>query len=122
MTSMTPSVAADVERYLRTGDSDPYYAAWSGAKFIESARLAHGDLENALIAEVSVTARASSFGARVGVLYTVRRAYAENAAKSLKNNTRHDFCLSNREDARVADDLGSSAAARAYRTSWTPPE
>ena len=52
MTSMTPGVAAEVERYLRTGDSDPYCAAWSGANFIESARLAHGDLENALIAEV----------------------------------------------------------------------
>jgi hypothetical protein len=52
MTSMTPGVAAEVERYLRTGDSDPNHAAWSGANFIESARLAHGDLENALIAEV----------------------------------------------------------------------
>ena len=52
MTSMTPGVAAEVERYLRTGDSDPYSAAWSGANFIESARLARRDLESALIAEV----------------------------------------------------------------------
>jgi len=52
MTSMTPGVAAEVEWYLRTGDSDPNHAAWPGANFIESARLAHGDLESALIAEV----------------------------------------------------------------------
>jgi hypothetical protein len=45
-------VAAEVERYLRTGDSDPNHTAWPGDNFMESARLAHRDLENALIAEV----------------------------------------------------------------------
>ena len=53
MTSTTPSVAAEVERYLRTGHSDPDHSAWPGDNFMESARLAHGDLENALIAEVT---------------------------------------------------------------------
>ncbi|MFU8806433.1 MAG: hypothetical protein ACNA8W_21655, partial [Bradymonadaceae bacterium] len=52
MTSRTPSVADEIERYLRTGDSDPYYAAWPGQNFLESARLAHADLENALVAEL----------------------------------------------------------------------
>ena len=52
LTSTTPCVAAEVERYLRTGDSDPDHAAWPGDNFFESARLAHADLENALIAEV----------------------------------------------------------------------
>lgn len=53
MTPTTPSVADEVERYLRTGDSDPYHAAWSGRSFLEKAQLAHVDLENALVAEVS---------------------------------------------------------------------
>lgn len=53
MTSTTPIVADEIERYLRTGDTDPYHAAWSGRSFLESAQLAHADLENALVAEVS---------------------------------------------------------------------
>lgn len=53
MTPRTPSVADEIERYLRTGDSDPYHAAWSGRSFLEKAQLAHADLENALVAEVS---------------------------------------------------------------------
>jgi len=53
MKSSTQSVADEVERYLRTGDWDPYHAAWPGRSFLESAQLAHADLENALVAEVS---------------------------------------------------------------------
>ena len=53
MTSRTPTVADEIERYLRTGDSDPHLAAWSGRSFIENAQLAHADLESALVAEVS---------------------------------------------------------------------
>jgi hypothetical protein len=53
MTATTPTVADEVERYLRTGDSDPYHAAWSGRNFLESAQLARADLQNALVAEVS---------------------------------------------------------------------
>lgn len=52
MTAMTSSVADEVERYLRTGDTDPNYAAWSGRSFLENAQRAHADLENALVAEV----------------------------------------------------------------------
>ncbi len=53
MTRRTPSVADEIERYLRTGDTEPYHAAWSGQSFLESAQLASADLENALVAEVS---------------------------------------------------------------------
>ena len=52
MTSTRRGVAAEVERYLRTGRSDPDHAAWPGDNFMDSARLAHGDLASALIAEV----------------------------------------------------------------------
>lgn len=53
MTPRTPSVAGEVERYLRTGDTDPHHTAWSGQTFLEKAQRAHADLENALVAEVS---------------------------------------------------------------------
>jgi len=41
MTSTTPSVETEVERYLRTGHSDPDNAAWPGDNLMDSARLAH---------------------------------------------------------------------------------
>lgn len=33
---MSPAVANEVERYLRTGDTDPHYSAWSGDRCHES--------------------------------------------------------------------------------------
>ena len=53
MTSTTPTVAGEIERYLRTGDTDPYHAAWSAPSFLQRAQLAGADLENALVTEVS---------------------------------------------------------------------
>jgi hypothetical protein len=53
MTPKTPNVADEVERYLRTGDTDPYHTAWSGRNFLEKAQRAHANFENALVAEVS---------------------------------------------------------------------
>lgn len=47
-----PAIAAEVERYLRTGDTDPHHAAWPGQGFMERARRAHGDLRRALVREV----------------------------------------------------------------------
>lgn len=46
------STAAAVERYLRTGDHDPYFFDWSG-DVIERERRAHDDLKRALVDEVS---------------------------------------------------------------------
>lgn len=53
MTTTTPTVADEIERYLRTGDTDPYHAAWSAPSFLQRAQLAGADLKNALVAEVS---------------------------------------------------------------------
>jgi hypothetical protein len=53
MTSTTPTVADEIARYLRTGDTDPYHAAWSAPSFLERAQRAGADLENALVTEVS---------------------------------------------------------------------
>lgn len=45
-------VADEIERYLRTGNTDLYFAAWPGGNFIEQAQRARADLRTALVAEV----------------------------------------------------------------------
>jgi hypothetical protein len=51
VTDTQPTIAQEVERYLRTGDTDPHHTAWPGG-FLESAQRAHNDLRNALTSEV----------------------------------------------------------------------
>jgi hypothetical protein len=46
-----PSIDDEIDRYLRTGSTDPHYAAWPGG-FMERAQLAHRDLRAGLIREV----------------------------------------------------------------------
>jgi hypothetical protein len=47
-----PSIADEIERYLRTGETDPYHAAWPGNGYMASANRAHEDLRGALVREV----------------------------------------------------------------------
>jgi hypothetical protein len=51
MTETQRTVAQEIERYLRTGESDPYRSAWSGS-FLEREERAHDDLRKALVREV----------------------------------------------------------------------
>ena len=51
MTETQRTVAQEVERYLRTGETDPYRSAWSGS-FLEREKRAHDDLRDALVREV----------------------------------------------------------------------
>lgn len=51
MADARASIADEVECYLRTGDTDPHFAAWSGG-FMERAHRAHDDLRHALVREV----------------------------------------------------------------------
>ncbi len=51
MTGTHRTIAQEVERYLRTGESDPYRSAWSGG-FLEREKRPHDDLRNALVREV----------------------------------------------------------------------
>jgi len=44
VTDREPSIADEVERYLRTGETAPHHAAWPGNGFIERANRAHEDL------------------------------------------------------------------------------
>lgn len=45
-------VPAEIERYLRTGETDMHHRAWTPGTFLERATRAHDDLRSALIAEV----------------------------------------------------------------------
>jgi hypothetical protein len=51
VTEARPTINDEVERYLRTGETDPHHAAWSGS-FMERANRAHDDLRGALVREV----------------------------------------------------------------------
>lgn len=51
MTEAQPTITDEIERYLRTGLTDPLYAAWSG-NFMERANRAHEDLRGALVRTV----------------------------------------------------------------------
>jgi hypothetical protein len=51
MTAAQPTINDEIERYLRTGVTDPLYAAWSGG-FMERANRAHEDLRGALVGPV----------------------------------------------------------------------
>ena len=52
VTGRGPSIADEIERYLRTGETDPYHAAWPGNGYMECANRAHEDLRGALVREV----------------------------------------------------------------------
>ncbi len=49
MTATGPTIEEEVERYIRTGDTDPYLAAWSGGGFMERAHRSHDDLRGGLV-------------------------------------------------------------------------
>ena len=51
VTEAQPTINDEIERYLRTGVSDPYHAAWAGG-FMERANRAHDDLRGALVQAV----------------------------------------------------------------------
>lgn len=52
MTDTAPSIIDDIERYLRTGETDPHHSAWPGTGFMERASRAHHDLRRALVLEL----------------------------------------------------------------------
>jgi len=54
-----PTIADEIERYLRTGDADPHFAAWPGG-FMERARRAREELGDALVREVRRLAKGRS--------------------------------------------------------------
>jgi hypothetical protein len=59
LTERRPTIAAEVRRYLRTGETDPHHVAWPG-DFLEAAQRAHQDLRGALVLEVMRRAKGRS--------------------------------------------------------------
>lgn len=51
-----PTIASEISRYLRTGDTDPIQAAWPGG-ILDRGHRAHDDLRQALVREVKRLAR-----------------------------------------------------------------
>lgn len=51
MTSTLATIAEEVDRYVRTGETDPHHSAWPGS-FLERARRAEEDLRGGLVCEV----------------------------------------------------------------------
>ena len=49
---MTPSIEAEIDRYLRTGRTDFRHSAWPSDSFFERARQARDDLRGALVTEM----------------------------------------------------------------------
>lgn len=52
MKSADLNVAEQIERYLRTGKTDPHSAAWPGQSFLDRVQRAHRELTDALVAAV----------------------------------------------------------------------
>src|SRR5580704_14825998 len=51
MIETRPTIDEEIERYLLTGESDPFYSAWPGG-FLERANRARDDLRGALVCGV----------------------------------------------------------------------
>jgi len=47
-----PSPQSEIERYFRSGEHDPLFAAWPGGNMVKCARRGDADLRRALVAEV----------------------------------------------------------------------
>jgi hypothetical protein len=95
------SIAEEVERYLRTGETDPYLAVWPG-DFREKGRRAQADLRGALVDEVRRLAKGLSHEPvppSVGVDFT--RAKVEPMVRGLFAKSEQDVVLSTLEQSVV---------------------
>ncbi len=99
--SSQPSVADEIERYLRTGETDPYQAAWPGG-VMERGHRAHADLRAALVEEVRRLAEGLSHEPvpyDVGVELT--RAKVEPMVRGLFSRAEQDVVLATLEKSVV---------------------
>src|SRR6188768_697542 len=97
----TSTIASEVERYLRTGETDPYQAAWPG-NFMEKCRRAHADLRGALVEEVRRLAKGRSHEPvpeGIGVEFT--RAKVEPMVRGLFARAEQDIVLATLEKSVV---------------------
>lgn len=96
-----PTIAAEVERYLRTGETDPKLAAWPGG-VIERGRRAHADLRGALVREVRRLSKGLSHAPipeGVGIEFT--RSKVEPMVRGLFPRAEQDAVLRTLEQSVV---------------------
>ena len=119
---LTPTIAEEVERYLRTGDTDTDARAWPGG-FLERARRQHAELRGALVEEVLRLATGRSHEpvpANVGVDFT--RAKVEPMVRGLFPRAEQDTVLAMFEKSVVyvtSDTVGPIVLQQMWdRTAW----
>jgi len=98
---MPPTIAAEVERYLRTGDADDLADAWPG-DIMERGRLQHADLRRALVDEVRRLAKGLTHEPvpeNVGVAFT--RSRVEPMVRGLFSKTEQEVVLATLESSVV---------------------
>ncbi len=96
-----PTIAQEIERYLRTGDTDMIYSAWPGG-VMDAGRRAHADLRGALVAEVRQRAKGRSHELvpdDIGVPFT--RAKVEPMVRGLFPHAEQDIILATLEKSVV---------------------
>lgn len=99
---MSPTtIAAEIERYLRTGDTDDLADAWPGG-LMERGHLQHADLRGALVREVRRLAKGLSHvpvPENVGVAFT--RSKVERMVRGLFSKAEQDVVLATLEHSVI---------------------
>jgi hypothetical protein len=101
MPESTPSIADEIERYLRTGDTDIDGRAWPG-DFMERGRRQRADLRRALVEEVHRLAKGLTHEPvphDVGVAFT--RTKVESMVRGLFARVEQDVVLAALEKSVV---------------------
>ncbi len=96
-----PTIAAEIERYLRTGDADDLADAWPG-DLMERGRLQHADLRGALVDEVRRLAKGLTHEPvpeNVGVAFT--RSKVERMVRGLFSKAEQEVVLATLEKSVV---------------------
>jgi hypothetical protein len=101
MSASQPTIADEIERYLRTGDADMDGWAWPGG-FMERCRRQHADVRGALVDEVRRLAKGCTHEPvpeDVGVAFT--RAKVEPMVRGLFSKIEQDVVLATLEKSVV---------------------
>jgi hypothetical protein len=101
VTEAQPTINDEIERYIRTGASDPYHAAWPGS-FMERANRAHNDLRGGLVQAVRRRAEGRTHQPLPeGDTVSLTRAKVEPMVRGLFPRAEQDTVLSTIEQSVV---------------------
>lgn len=118
----SPTIAGEIERYLRTGDADMMGGPWPG-DFVERGRRQHADIRGALLDEVRRLAKGRTHEAvpdNVGAPFT--RAKVEPMVRGLFPKAEQDVVLATLEKSVVyvtSDTIESIILSHGWdRSAW----